>query len=220
MTATTTTKRGVFITLEGIDGSGKSTVLRFVEPHLRERQIPLLVTREPGGTEIGREIRHVLLSTSHRAMTAATELLLYAADRAQHVQELILPALDEERVVLCDRFTDATIAYQGYGRGFDLTWIEALMQFATSGLKPDLTVLLDLEVAQAQERLFQRHQRASTTQDRLDTEELAFHERVRQGYLELARREPERIKIVSAAGTVQDTRQQALETVLELLKRY
>jgi dTMP kinase len=219
MTAGITTKRGYFITFEGIDGSGKTTALRFVEQHLREQQIPLLVTREPGGTAIGREIRGVLLTTSHRAMTPATELLLYAADRAQHIQELILPALNEGKVVLCGRFTDATLAYQGYGRGFDLTWIETLMQFATGGLKPDLTVLLDLEVAQAQERLHQRNQHRLVAQDRLEAEELEFHERVRQGYLELARREPQRIKIISAAGTIEETRQRAVEVVLDLVMK-
>lgn len=219
MTAKLTTQPGCFITFEGIDGCGKTTVVRFVEHRLRQRDVPVLVTREPGGTTIGHEIRQVLLKIDHRMMTPKTELLLYAADRAQHVYERILPALREGRVVLCDRYTDATMAYQGYGRGFDLTWIEMLMEFATGELKPDLTIVLDLDVAQAQQRLQERNQRASRSgHDRLDAEALEFHERVRQGYLELARCEPERIKVISAAGTVEETCQAALKLVLGLLK--
>ncbi|MCS6806117.1 MAG: dTMP kinase [Acidobacteriota bacterium] len=209
---------GRFITFEGIDGCGKTTVIRFVEQHLRQRQIPVLVTREPGGTTVGNEIRQVLLKVSDRAVTPKTELLLYAADRAQHVYERILPALREGRVVLCDRYTDATRAYQGYGRGFDLAWIESLMEFATGGLKPDLTILLDVDVAVARQRLQGRRERVgSASHDRLDAEDIQFHERVRQAYLELARQEPDRIKVVSAAGTPQQSCQAALEWVLRLL---
>jgi len=219
MTATRTAQPGHFITFEGIDGCGKTTVVRFVEQQLRQRQIPVLVTREPGGTIIGNEIRQVLLKVSDRIVTPKTELLLYAADRAQHVHERILPALGEGRVVLCDRYADATRAYQGYGRGFELTWIEALMEFATDGLKPDLTIVLDLDVALAQQRLRERNQRAGrSAHDRLDAEALEFHERVRQGYLELARGEPERIKVISAAGTVEETCEAALELVMGLLR--
>lgn len=219
MTSTLTAQPGYFITFEGIDGCGKTTVMRFVEQYLRQRQIPVLVTREPGGTMIGHEIRQVLLKVSHRLMVPQTELLLYAADRAQHVYERILPALQEGRVVLCDRYTDATRAYQGYGRGLDLSWIEVLMEFATGGLKPDLTILLDLDVAQAQQRLRDRLERSARSEhDRLDAEALEFHQRVRQAYLELARREPERIKVVSAAGTVEETCQAAVEFVMGLLR--
>ncbi|MBI3951451.1 MAG: dTMP kinase [Acidobacteria bacterium] len=219
MTAPLPAQPGYFITFEGIDGCGKTTVVRFVEQQLRQRQIPVLVTREPGGTTIGNEIRQVLLKIGDRIMTPKTELLLYAADRAQHVQERILPALREGRVVLCDRYTDATRAYQGAGRGFDPAWIETLMAFATDGLKPDLTIVLDLDVAQAQQRLRERRERAGRPiHDRLDAEALEFHQRVRQAYLELARREPERIKVVSAAGTVEETCQAALEFVLDLLQ--
>jgi dTMP kinase len=219
MTATFTAQPGYFITFEGIDGCGKTTIVRFVEQHLRQCQIPVLVTREPGGTMIGNEIRQVLLKVSHRLMMPKTELLLYAADRAQHVYERILPALGEGRVVLCDRYTDATRAYQGYGRGLELSWIEMLMEFATGGLKPDLTIVLDLEVAQAQQRLRERVERATRSgHDRLDAEALEFHERVRQAYLELARREPERIKVVSAAGTVEETCRAAVEVVEALLR--
>jgi dTMP kinase len=218
MTATWTTQPGYFLTFEGIDGCGKTTVVRFVEQQLRQRQIPVLVTREPGGTTVGNEIRQILLKVSNRLMTPKAELLLYAADRAQHVQERIVPALREGRVVLCDRYADATRAYQGYGRGFSLAWIEMLMEFATDGLTPDLTIVLDLEVIQAQQRLRERNERATKSgPDRLDAEVQEFHERVRQGYLELARRAPERIKVISAVGTVEQTCQAALELVVNLL---
>lgn len=214
------TQAGCFITFEGLDGSGKTTVLNFIEQRLHQRRIPILVTREPGGTRIGDEIRQILLKTSHRGMVAKTELLLYAADRAQHVQERILPALRQGRVVLCDRYIDATLAYQGYGRGFDLDWIERLMEFATDGLKPDLTIVLDLDVAEAQARLRRRNAGISGTgHDRLDAETVEFHERVRRGYLALAQREPQRIKVISAAGTVEETCQAALELVETLLRR-
>jgi dTMP kinase len=134
------------------------------------------------------------------------------------VHERILPALREGRVVLCDRYTDATRAYQGSGRGFEMVWIEALMEFATDGLKPDLTIVLDLDVSQARQRLRDRNERATRSgQDRLDAETIEFHERVRRAYLELARREPERIKVVSAAGTIEESCQAALALVLDLL---
>jgi len=220
MTATFTAQPGYFITFEGIDGCGKTTIVRFVEQHLRQCQIPVLVTREPGGTTIGNEIRQILLKVSDRVVNPKTELLLYAADRAQHVHERILPVLREGRVVLCDRYTDATRAYQGVGRGFDPAWIEALMEFATGGLKPDLTILLDLEVAQAQQRLRESNERGVRSgHDRLDAETLEFHERVRQAYLELARREPDRVRVISAAGTAEETCRAALEVVEALLKR-
>ncbi len=220
MTATFPTQPGRFITFEGIDGCGKTTVVRFIEQQLRQRQVPVLVTREPGGTVIGNEIRQVLLKVGERVMMPQAELLLYAADRAQHVHERILPALRDGRVVLCDRYTDATRAYQGFGRGFDLNWIEVLMEFATSGLKPDLTILLDLEVELARNRLQQRTERVGrTSHDRLDAEAIEFHERVRQAYLELAQREPDRIKTVSAGGTVEESCSDALELVLPIVNQ-
>jgi dTMP kinase len=219
MIAMESSQPGRFITFEGIDGCGKTTVVRFIEQQLRQRQIPVLVTREPGGTTVGNEIRQVLLKISDRVVIPKTELLLYAADRAQHVYERILPALREGRIVLCDRYTDATRAYQGHGRGFDLTWIESLMEFATGGLKPDLTIVLDLDVALARQRLQGRRERTgSTSHDRLDAEAIDFHERVRQAYLEFVQHEPDRMKIVSAAGTPEESCQAALEWVLNLLR--
>ena len=202
-------QRGKFITFEGIDGCGKTTQLKLLERHLAEQGIPFISTREPGGTPIGRRIRAVLLDVSDDPVEPLAELLLYAADRAQHVRQLILPALAAGNVVLSDRYADATIAYQGYGRGFDLPLVEELMALATGGLKPDLTLLFDLEVQQGLRRVHGRSGGNQTAQpaeqpDRLDLEPSEFHERVRQGYLALAAREPERFRLIPAAGSIEE----------------
>src|SRR5262252_8658466 len=148
--------RGKFITLEGVDGSGKTTQLRLLEGALRGQGVDCLSTFEPGGTTLGRQIRQALLRVSDQKVEPLAELLLFAAARAQHVSELISPALESGQVVLCDRFIDATIAYQGYGRGIDLELINRLNQLATGGLKPDLTVVLDIPVATGLERAADR----------------------------------------------------------------
>jgi dTMP kinase len=199
--------KGTFITLEGIDGCGKTTIMTFVEDHLSRSQLPFVLTREPGGTSIGESIRKIILETANRQMTALTELLLYAADRAQHVQEKIWPALAEGKLVISDRYADATLAYQGHGRGNDLQIVSQLIEIATGGLKPDLTIILDLEVEAAQKRLRARRATATTDLafDRLDQETLEFHERVRQAYHEMARREPDRFRMIDASGSPEDT---------------
>ena len=202
-------QRGKFITFEGIDGCGKTTQLKLLERHLAEQGIPFISTREPGGTPIGRRIRAVLLDVSDDPVEPLAELLLYAADRAQHVRQLILPALAAGKIVLSDRYADATIAYQGYGRGFDLPLVEELMALATGGLKPDLTLLFDLEVQQGLSRVHGRsggNQNAQPAEqpDRLDLEPSEFHERVRQGYLALAAREPERFRLIPAADSIEE----------------
>lgn len=202
-------QRGKFITFEGIDGCGKTTQLKLLERHLAEQGIPYISTREPGGTPIGRRIRAVLLEVSDEPVEPLAELLLYAADRAQHVRQLILPALAAGKVVLSDRYADATIAYQGYGRGFDLGLVEELMALATGGLKPDLTLLFDLEVQQGLWRVQGRSSGNQTAQpaeqpDRLDLEPSEFHERVRQGYLALAAREVGRFRLIPAAGSIEE----------------
>ncbi|MEW6735147.1 MAG: dTMP kinase [Acidobacteriota bacterium] len=186
---------GFFITLEGIDGSGKSTQLCLLKDWLTKQGRQLLVTREPGGTKIGDQIRQILLDGSNSRLTAMAELLLYAADRAQHVSEEIRPALAAGQLVLCDRYTDATLAYQGYGRGLSHTIIKELNSIATGQLSPDLTLLFDLDVEIAQARVA-----AGRAADRLDREEYEFHERVRHGYLEIAQTEPNRFIIVPAAA--------------------
>jgi len=211
--------RGKFITFEGIDGCGKTTQLRMLERILSSRSVPFISTREPGGTELGTTIRAALLNVSRHAVEPLAELLLYSADRAQHVREVVLPALEAGQIVLSDRFYDATTAYQGFGRGFDLKLIEELNTLATSGLKPDLTLLFDLDVKAGLARVQRRSDFAKVDEgeeqaDRLDLEPLEFHERVRQGYLDIAKAEPERFRIIPAAGSIDSVRSLVSEAVL------
>lgn len=203
--------RGKLITFEGIDGCGKTTQLRMLERILTGRNIPFVSTREPGGTELGKMIRAALLNVLPHSVDPLAELLLYAADRAQHVREFIAPNLAKGILVLSDRFYDATTAYQGYGRGFDLTLINQLNNLATGGLKPDVTLLFDLDVATGMERIHRRSGDAAdnTTDaqaDRLDREPYEFHERVRNGYLELAEQEPKRYRIIPASAPIETVR--------------
>ena len=192
--------RGRFITFEGIEGSGKSSQITLLTDHLRSKKRTVTLTREPGGTPIGDQVRKILLDPGNKALDPSAELLLYAASRAQHLKEVIRPALESGAIVLCDRFSDATLAYQGYGRGLDLTMIHALDRLVTAGMRPDLTVLLDVEAAVGLARARGRNnQQGLEAEARFENEALAFHERVRQGYLALAREAPDRMKIVDAA---------------------
>lgn len=192
--------RGKFITLEGPEGSGKSTHARLLADQLRAAGHPVIMTREPGGTPLGESIRGLLQhDTGGEEMAAETELLLFMASRAQLASQVIRPALVKGFCVVCDRFADSTTAYQGYARGGDVEKILALSDLATGGLAPDLTILLDVEVKAAFERLHRRNLRNGVEKDRIEREALAFHERVRCGYLDLARRWPERIRVVDAA---------------------
>lgn len=189
---------GFFITFEGGEGSGKTTQLKALLTHLRSRQRDAIQTRDPGGTAIGNQVRELLLNGENVRMSFLAELLLYEASRAQLVQEVLRPALTAGRIVLCDRFTDSTVAYQGYGRGLDLDLVERLNAVAADGLRPDLTFLLDLDpvvgLARASGRMAQPRQR----RDRLEEEVLEFHQRVQAGYRALAVREPERVVILDA----------------------
>lgn len=207
--------RGLFITLEGIDGSGKSTQRELLAGELRRRGLDVVATREPGGTAIGEGIRHLMVSdaTSHIAPT--TELLLYVAARAQHVAELIRPALDRGSFVISDRYTDSTIAFQGYGRGLDLKMIEELNEFATDGLKPDLTIVFDLDPEAARTR--QGSRPIGGLLGAFDEQHSEFHERMRAGYLKMAQQESSRVRIVDASGEVEDTHANVLALVLTLL---
>ena len=190
---------GKFITFEGPEGSGKSTHIRLLAEYLSERGIAVTLTREPGGTPTGESIRHLLQHNgAGESPTDRTEVLLFLASRAQHVERLIRPALAEGRWVLCDRFDDSTLAYQGYGRGFDLSELRAVNRFATNGLTPDLTVLLDVSPETSRLRLSARHAQTSDGPDRIESEADAFHVRLRCGFLELARQNPGRIAVVDA----------------------
>lgn len=195
-------RRGLLITFEGVEGSGKSTQLRRLAESLRSGGQPVLEAREPGGTALGEAIRSVLLSAAHREMASETELLLYLASRAQLTREVIAPALQDGVIVLCDRFADATTVYQGYGRGLDLPLIAAMNRFATGGLVPDLTVLLDLDPVEGLNRVRERRQTSllDPSLDRLEAETLEFHDRVRRGYLTVAKGEPHRFRVIDASA--------------------
>ncbi len=207
-----------FITFDGIEGCGKTTQIRLAEVWLLERGISVLATAEPGGTPLGRKIREILLNRGSCLIGAEAELLLFAAARAQHVREAILPALEKGEWVLCDRFADATLAYQGFGRGLDAGFIRTLNAFSGQGLEPERTLLFDLPVEVG---LARAKKRASgllpeVAEDRFEQEERAFHGRIREGYLALAAAEPERFRIIDGAGSV-ETVQREVCRCLEVL---
>ncbi|MEP6569601.1 MAG: dTMP kinase [Acidobacteriota bacterium] len=206
---------GTFITFEGIDGSGKSTQLRLLAEFLKQAGCDVLVTREPGGTPVGNRLRGALLD-AHEEVDPLTELLVFAADRAQHVRRVLRPALESGHVVFSDRYADATRAYQGAGRGFSPELIAEIIQLATEGLNPDLTLLFDLSIADSTART---RRRGNGTQrgDRLDAEDDDFHTRVRDSYLQLAAAEPERIKIVNTNQPAELTHERVKEIVIPFL---
>lgn len=188
--------RGLFITFEGIDGSGKSTQVKLLREFLDQCGVNYQFAREPGGTALGEQIRTILLNPVHRDMGVLTEALLYSASRAQLSRQVLWPALEAGRPVLCDRFVDSSLCYQGFGGGLDLQFLRELNDNATGNLKPDLTFLFDLPPREAAQR------RRGSPADRMERKELTFHERVREGYLTLARQEPDRIKILDATGEI------------------
>lgn len=206
-----------FITFEGIDGSGKSTQMRMLASELRLRGHEVVSTREPGGTPLGTRIRSLVLDVEEQVDPLA-ELLLYAADRAQHVRTLVRPALDSGHVVLSDRYADATVAFQGAGRGFPDELIADVVALATGGLKPDMTLIFDLTVDESQRRAAHRTHKGRDM-DRLDAEDAAFHTRVRDAYLKIAHAEPERIRIIDASGSVQETQSQVMRLVMPLIEQ-
>ena len=210
---------GQFITLEGVDGSGKSTVLSHLGQALAAQGYPVVLTREPGGTDIGRAIRAVLLDVESTGMSPLCEAMLYAADRAQHVAEVIRPALEAGNLVLCDRFTDSTLAYQSFGRGLERAWVEQLCEVAADGLVPDKTLLLDLPVEVGFRRLAHRRvtQDEGRREARLDEETIAFHRRVYAGYRALAEASPDRFVIVDASRPVEEVVRACLEILAPLL---
>jgi len=207
---------GRFITLEGIEGAGKSTVARFVRDWLTERGITVRATREPGGTPLAERVRELVLNRQGETITPATETLLMFAGRGLHVENLIRPALERGEWVVCDRFTDATRAYQGAGRGVSRDWIEQLATAVQRSLQPDCTLLLDLPVAAGLERVRQRSGTRQPT-DRFEEEPARFFERVRDAYLALARAEPHRIRIIDASRNVEDVQRQVAAVLTTLV---
>jgi dTMP kinase len=199
----------MFITLEGPEGSGKTSQLPALGAFLREAGYDVIITREPGGTAVGDQIRAVLMNMNNVSIVPRTEILLFLAARAQHVDEVIRPALAAGKLVLCDRFGDSTLAYQGFGHQTDLDILQTLLDFSTGGLKPDLTLLVDVPV---EEGMARKHHNSSEW-NRLDAYDLAFHERVRQGYFALAEAEPERWLIIDATKD-KDRVQQAMRSAI------
>jgi len=192
------------ITFEGGDGTGKSTQIRALENYLNRAGRPCLTTCEPGGTGLGVLIRKLLLEVGDYRIASGTELFLYLADRAQHVSEIILPAISAGKIVLCDRFTDSTLAYQGYGRGLDLERLRELNSIASGEARPDLTFLLDCPVACGLARTERRiSEKPTIREDRFEREEIEFHERVRAGFLEMARAEPARFRVIDASRSIE-----------------
>jgi dTMP kinase len=207
--------KGFFISLEGIEGTGKSTQARLLAEYLQKGGRIVVRTAEPGGTAISLKIRELLLSLDSKEMDPVTELLLYNAARVQHISEVIGPALARGEIVLSDRFSDSTLAYQGYGRGIDHKMIDALDAIATKGMRPDLTLLLDIDVETGLQR-----NREINKRDRLELEDVAFHEKVRKGFLEIAAQEPERICIINCSGSIESILRNITETVDAFLDQH
>ena len=197
--------KGLFITFEGGDGCGKTTQIKLLDEYLRSKGYQTLLTREPGSKGLGIKLREILLNYDGDVSPRA-ESFLFLADRAQHVDCIIKPALKNGVIVLCDRHTDSTVAYQGYGRGLDLEQIHNLNSIATNGLKPDLTIVLDVDVETSQKRV-------GAEKDRMESAGIEFFERVRKGFLEIAKQEPERVKIVDSTQTIEEIHKQILELV-------
>ena len=208
--------RGKFISFEGIDGSGKSTQLRLIAGDLRVQGFDVLTTMEPGGTPLGRRLREAFLETEENVAPLA-ELLLFAADRAQHVNFLVKPALEQGKIVISDRFADATFAYQGAGRGFDEKTVNQVIRLATDGLKPDLTLFFDIPIEKAILRTNSRPDK-ETIKNRMDKETSEFYTRVREAYLRIAPKEPKRFRIIDASGSINEVHGKVLEIVKTFLK--
>jgi dTMP kinase len=209
-------KNGIFITFEGGDGAGKTTLIQKITSYLANCDFDVLQTRAPGGTEIGQDIRNLLLHKHDVPLSKRSELLLFLADRAQHVDELILPNLKRGKIVLCDRFNDSTVAYQGGARGFKEDLVRKWCDFACDGLKPDLTLYLDLDPKIG----FERAQKAGLAKDRIESETLKFHQKIRKSFKQIARREPKRLIIIDASTTPEEVYSQAKVKIDALLKPY
>ena len=203
-------KKGLFITFEGADGSGKTTQLNKIKNFLEEKGFDVVVTREPGSLELGQKIRNILLHYDG-VVSDRCEIFLFLADRAQHVETFIKPAIEEGKIVLCDRHTDSTIAYQGYGREQDIELLKKLNEIAVNGLKPDLTMLFDVSTETAQERV-------GNEKDRMESIGIEFHRKVRNGYLELLKENSDRIKLINANNSIETVFEDAKNIIIDLIK--
>ena len=201
-------QRGLFITFEGADGCGKTTQIKLLDEYLRARGKSTLLTREPGAKGLGVKLREILLNYEG-PVSPNCESFLFLADRAQHVDCIIKPALEEGKIVLCDRHTDSTVAYQGYGRGLDIKQINMLNNIAVNGIKPDLTIVFDIDIQTSLARV-------GNEKDRMESAGIEFFNRVRNGYLEIAEKEPERVKIINASDTIDNIHKKVVELVEEL----
>lgn len=202
-------KRGYFITFEGADGCGKTTQIGLIKEYFDKKNIETIVTREPGGSELGVHLRKILLHYD-KPVSNVAETFLYLADRAQHIEYKIKPAINEGKIVLCDRHTDSTLAYQGYGRGQDLEKIKYLNSIATMGILPDLTIVFDIETEIAQQRL-------NGEKDRLEAEGIEFHKKLRQGYLDIAKKDPKRVKVINANQSIDNVLADTIKVIEEFL---
>jgi dTMP kinase len=211
--------RGIFITLEGIDGAGKSTQARRLVRHLRERGYSVRATREPGGTRVGEQVRSILLASATERLAPLAELALMYAARAQHLEEVVRPALARGEVVVSDRYNDASFAYQGYGRKLGVKIVRAFDRIVCGKTQPDLTIVLDLDPQQSLARAQGRETRRNSRHGRFESQGLQFHERVRAGYLAIARQEPQRVKVVRADRAVEEVQGEIRKLVAALLAR-
>ena len=198
-------RKGLFITFEGADGCGKTTQIELLDKYLREKGFKTLLTREPGARGLGEKLREILLNYDGD-VSPQCESFLFLADRAQHVDCIIRPALKEDKIVLCDRHTDSTVAYQGYGRGLDLNRINMLNDIATGGLRPDLTLVFDIDIETSMNRV-------GKEKDRMESAGVEFFNKVRQGYLEIAKNEPNRVKIINSSDTIENIHKRVVELV-------
>lgn len=211
----------MFITFEGIEGCGKTTQIRHLANILKNHNIPFISTLEPGGTSVGMKIRQLLLDSNNVNLSPLAELILYAADRAQHVNEVIKPSLDRRKWVVCDRFFDATVVYQGIARGLDMELIQILNKKVTQGVRPDLTFLLDCPVDIGLNRAKKRNLEENLEgQDRFEREKLTFHEKVREGYLELARNNSDRFRIIDASNDIDKIKDEIFSVIKPFLKKH
>ena len=201
-------KNGLFITFEGGDGCGKTTQIELLDKYLKNKGFDTLLTREPGAKGLGVKLREILLNYDGE-VSPQCESFLFLADRAQHIDCIIKPALKEGKIILCDRHTDSTVAYQGYGRGLDIEEIKTLNNIATGGLKPDLTIVLDVDVKTSM-------QRVGKEKDRMESAGIEFFERVRNGFLKIAEQEPKRVKVISSSDTIESIHKQIVELVENL----